>query len=102
MGTCSYIVTGASGSGCINIYYSNCHGARRLMTRGESNKIFNYEEIENIFRSKDIIFRKGSKIGIVEVSPDCYKDVNEVVKQSEVIVLTKTVAKQRPIIVIRV
>lgn len=99
MGTCSYILVGAEGAD--SSYNSTCHGAGRLLRRGEANKKFTYEEVEANLKTQGIVFRCGSQKGLVEEAPMCYKDVNCVVKHSDRMGLTHRVARLIPKIVVK-
>lgn len=99
MGTCSFILAGDRRSDLG--WYSTCHGAGRILTRGQARKTLDYNAIVKEMADKGIIFRSGSEIGIVEEAPCCYKDIEAVVEISRKAGLTKTVARAVPIIVIK-
>lgn len=99
MGTCSYLITGASG--CSKTYFSTCHGAGRLVSRSQSRKMFKYQDILEDMRRKNIVFRSGSEEGMIEECCGCYKDVDAVVRHSEDVGITKTVCRVKPLLVIK-
>ncbi|WUR02678.1 tRNA-splicing ligase RtcB [Vairimorpha necatrix] len=97
MGTFSYIICGESSK----TYRSTCHGSGRIVTRKESSTRFKYEEVIRDLKDKNIYIRSGSKKGIVEEAPECYKDIDEVVECSEMNGISKKVCRLRPIIVLK-
>lgn len=99
MGTCSYLVVGSEGSS--KTFYSTCHGAGRQVSRQKSKKKFNKEEVIEEMRKRDIVFRVGNEEGIVEECAGCYKDVEEVVKHSEKVGISRRVCRVTPILVIK-
>lgn len=99
MGTHSYLIVGSKE--CENTCYSTCHGAGRQVSRSDSRKQFNYEDIIKDLAQRDIVFKSGSKEGMIEECSNCYKDVNTVVNHSEKMDITKTVCRVKPILVIK-
>lgn len=99
MGTFSYLIVGADG--CSKTCFSTCHGAGRLVTRSQSRQQFDYKKIVNTLNEKDIVFRSGSKEGMIEECSECYKDVNAVVDHSQKMGITKTVCRVKPVLVIK-
>lgn len=99
MGTSSYILAGTSQ--CGQTFNSTCHGAGRVLTRGDAKKAFSYESVEEDLNEKGIIFRCGSRLGLIEEACGCYKDVDRVVEHSDKIGITNIVARVKPVIVIK-
>lgn len=99
MGTSSYLIVGAEGSK--DTFYSTCHGAGRMVSRSKAKTKFNYEDVIKDMESKGISFRSGSTEGMVEESPWCYKNVDNVVCHSEKIGICRRVCSVRPILVIK-
>ncbi len=99
MGTSSFIVTGAPN--CQNTFYSSPHGAGRIVSRKNANKVFEYSSILKDLSEKKIIVRCNSRKGLVEESPDCYKDIEQVISHSEKIGVIFSVAKLKPVIVVK-
>lgn len=100
MGTCSYLMIGDKNARMT--YYSTCHGAGSLVSRSKSKQKFTVEEIIEEMKSKDIIFRVGSKEGMVEECGGCYKNVEAVVEHSRKIAISKTVCRLKPVLVLKV
>lgn len=99
MGTCSYLVVG--GKLAEETFNSTCHGAGRLLSRSEARAAFAYEDVAADMRKKGIVFRCEAREGMVEEACGCYKDVTRVVEHSAKVGLTRTVARVRPVIVIK-
>jgi len=100
MGTYSYILCGAEES--MNLSFgSTCHGAGRILSRKTSKDLFTKESVYDLLNNQDIIFRCQSELGMVEESPNSYKDVNRVVEVSDRIGLTKKVCRVKPCLVIK-
>lgn len=99
MGTFSYILVGAQGAA--STFFSTCHGAGRLLSRREARTAFSYEGVSEELGTKGIIFRTVSNNGLVEEAPGCYKDVTRVVSHSNKVGISKSVARLRPIVVIK-
>lgn len=100
MGTFSYILCGAEKSMELS-FGSTCHGAGRVLSRKRSKDAFTQDEVCDLLRSQGITFRCPSGSGMVEESPDSYKDVNRVVELSDKVGLTKRVCRLRPCLVIK-
>lgn len=96
MGTYSYILVG---NDCKKTYRSTCHGSGRLVPRSKCHEIFTYED--TLSKMRDIHLQCNNKKGVIEEGPDCYKDVNEVVKSSEKNGITNTVCRVKPLYVIK-
>lgn len=99
MGTCSYLIIGDINSK--KTYYSTCHGAGRLVSRSKSKQKFTLEDVINDMKSKDIVFKVGSKEEMVEECAGCYKDVENVVDHSEKVGISKNVCRLKPILVLK-
>jgi len=100
MGTSSYILIGGEKSETLS-WASTAHGAGRVMGRKEANKKLDLEKIKESLSKKDIEIISGSNKGIVEEAPDVYKDIEEVIKVSNDVGLATSVAKLRPLAVIK-
>lgn len=100
MGTFSYILCGSEKSMDLS-FGSACHGAGRILSRRLSKSLFTQESVCDLLRSQDIVFRCASELGMVEESPNSYKDVNRVVELSDRVGLTKKVCRLKPCLVIK-
>jgi tRNA-splicing ligase RtcB len=84
MGERSFIVRGL---GNPESYQSCSHGAGRLMSRTEAHKRFTVED--HIERTKGVECRKDS--GVIDETPGCYKDINDVMRsQSDLVKVVYT------------
>ncbi|KAI5172704.1 tRNA-splicing ligase RtcB (3'-phosphate/5'-hydroxy nucleic acid ligase) [Pancytospora epiphaga] len=99
MGTCSYILLGAEGAS--STFFSTCHGAGRLLQRSAAKEMLTFETVVADLEANGIVFRCESRNGIIEEAGECYKDVTRVVEHSANVGITTTVAKVRPVIVIK-
>ncbi len=100
MGTCSYVLAGASGSRELS-FGSCCHGAGRQMSRTAAKKQVNAPVLKQELRDKGIYIEAGSFKGIAEEAPIAYKDVNLVVETVQASGIAKKVAKLRPVAVMK-
>lgn len=98
MGTASYIICG---NDCLKTYRSTCHGSGRVIQRKDSQKLFKHDKIIEDLKNKNIFVKSGSTKGIIEEAPECYKNIDEVVRCSELNKLSKTACRVKPIIVIK-
>ncbi|EMG37593.1 hypothetical protein PCS_01531 [Desulfocurvibacter africanus PCS] len=97
MGTASYILAGVSGSEGKSLS-SACHGAGRLMSRGEAKRRFQGREVIGSLKRQGILVRTPSFKGVAEEAPGAYKDVHMVIEVTQHAGLARPVAKVRPVI----
>jgi len=100
MGTSSYILCGTNKAED-ETFGSTCHGAGRTMSRFSAMKQYSADEIKKELASKHILVKSASKNGIVEEAPECYKDVDEVIKTVEGAGIAKVIVKLTPVGVIK-
>ena len=100
MGTSSYVLKGTKEAEQLS-FSSTAHGAGRKMSRHEAMRTLNQNKVEKNLENKGIFFRTGSVKGLLEESPEVYKDVDEVVKVSDETGLGKIVARMIPKIAIK-
>ncbi|MBQ0734729.1 RtcB family protein [Aquimarina celericrescens] len=99
MGTCSYILAGASSE---NITFGSCcHGAGRRLSRTAAKRQVNAPVLKEALREKGIFVEAGSFRGIAEEAPIAYKDVNMVVETVSASGIAKKVAKLKPVAVVK-
>jgi len=98
MGTASYVLTGVPGGGA---FYSTCHGAGRLQSRHQAARSVRADNLRRELEGQGIAVRGASKRGLAEEAPAAYKDVTEVVAAAEGAGLCRTVAKLRPLGVVK-
>jgi tRNA-splicing ligase RtcB len=100
MGTASYVLTGLAGAR-ERSFSSTCHGAGRLMSRTKARKSMDGRTLRDQLRSQGILVAGSSTRLLSEEAPYAYKDVSEVVDVCEGAGLTKTVARLRPVGVVK-
>lgn len=100
MGTASWILVGQQKS-MEESFGSVCHGAGRLMSRTAAKKGKNAREVQDALASRGIIVRSETRDGILEEIPEAYKDVDEVIAVVQGAGLAKSVARLRPMGVIK-
>ncbi|MBS3176445.1 RtcB family protein [Candidatus Woesearchaeota archaeon] len=100
MGTASYILVGTD-LAREETFSSTPHGAGRVMSRHEANKLFTAEQITKQLEENHIYIKSSSWRGITEEAPKAYKDIDEVVQVSHDVGIGKLVVKLRPIGVIK-
>jgi tRNA-splicing ligase RtcB len=79
---------------------SNAHGAGRVKSRTQVRKEISFEEAKVAMEGRGIFVKSRSHKGMVEESPDSYKDVEEVVRASEGAGLGGKVARLEPLLVV--
>lgn len=99
MGTSSYVLVGTEKAMQLT-FGSTAHGSGRAMSRHAAKK-FSAEEITSRLNSQGITIKSASRDGIVEESPECYKDIDEVIRITDGAGIAKKVAKLVPIAVIK-
>ncbi|MFP3167087.1 MAG: RtcB family protein [Candidatus Nanopusillus sp.] len=100
MGTASYVLIGSEKSMELS-FGSSAHGAGRNMSRAAARRSFNYNEIIKNLEEKGIYVKSTTKEGVVEEVPEAYKNVDEVVKVTDELGISKMVVRLRPIAVIK-
>ena len=100
MGTASWILLGQPNS--MNLTFgSTAHGAGRMMSRTKARKSFTESQVKKSLSDKGIFVKSLTRDGIVEETPQAYKDVNAVVHVSHELGIATKVAKLVPIGVIK-
>ena len=100
MGTASWILLGQPNS--MNLTFgSTAHGAGRMMSRTKARKSFTESQVKKSLSDKGIFVKSLTRDGIVEETPQAYKDVNAVVNVSHELGIATKVAKLIPIGVIK-
>lgn len=100
MGRYSYVLVGTERT-ISETFGTVCHGAGRLMSRGQAVRSSKGRQIINELKEKGIIVIGATKSTICEEIPEAYKDVANVVEIVEGAGLAKKVAKLRPLGVIK-
>jgi tRNA-splicing ligase RtcB len=100
MGTGSWILLGKPNS--MNLSFgSTAHGAGRMMSRSKARRDFTEEQVKKSLSDKGIFIKSLTRDGVVEETPEAYKDVDAVVNVSHDLGIATKVAKLVPIGVIK-
>jgi len=100
MGTSSWILLGQPNS--MNLSFgSTAHGAGRTMSRSKARRNFTESDVKKSLNDKGIFIKALTRDGVVEETPQAYKDVDEVVNVSHELGIATKVAKLVPIGVIK-
>lgn len=100
MGTASWILLGQPNS--MNLSFgSTAHGAGRTMSRSKARKNFTEDNVKKSLNEKGIFIKALTRDGVVEETPQAYKDVDSVVNVSHNLGIATKVAKLVPIGVIK-
>ena len=100
MGTASWILLGAPGSLDLT-FGSTAHGAGRTMSRSAAKRNFTAENVRYNLQSKGIFVKALTKEGVVEETPDAYKDVDDIANVSHNLGIATKVVRLVPIGVIK-
>jgi len=100
MGTCSYVLVGTD-RGMKETFGSTCHGAGRALSRNQSRKKLNHEEVLDKLKENGISIRVASPKLVTEEAPESYKDVCEVIETCEEAGISQKVVRLKPIAVIK-
>ena len=100
MGTASWILLGQPNS--MNLSFgSTAHGAGRTMSRSKARRNFTEDDVKKSLNDKGIFIKALTRDGVVEETPQAYKDVDSVVDVSNNLGIATKVAKLVPIGVIK-
>ena len=100
MGRCSYVLVGTE-KAYSDTFGSTCHGAGRVMSRGQATRLTKGRNIAEELKAKGILVRADSRATLVEEVPEAYKDVTEVVNIVENAGISKKIAQLKPLCVIK-
>ena len=100
MGTASWILLGNQKSLDLS-FGSTAHGAGRTMSRSAAKRSHTAEGVKTGLESKGIYVKALTKDGIVEETPDAYKDVDAVASVSHSLGIATKVVRLVPIGVIK-
>ena len=96
MGTASYLCVGTEGA-MRETWGSTCHGAGRVMSRHAAIRAGKGRDIRRELEAKGVYSRAASQQVLAEEMPEAYKDVDEVVRTCHGAGISKTVARLRPV-----
>ena len=99
MGTMSYILAGSSNAG--ETFFSACHGAGRLLSRRQAKKISQGRAILDELKQKNIHAMAASRSTLAEEIPEAYKDVSEVVATITGAGIARSVARVKPLAMVK-
>jgi len=100
MGRCSYVAVGTE-KAMEETFGSTCHGAGRVQSRSEAKRRLRGVDIAKQLEGKGIMVMAASRSSLAEEASEAYKDVTEVVHITDGAGISHTVAKARPIGVIK-
>ncbi|MGA8080884.1 MAG: RtcB family protein [Candidatus Nitrosopolaris sp.] len=100
MGTASWLLLGSQKSMDLS-FGSTAHGAGRTMSRGAAKRKYNEQSVKNALESRGIYVKALTREGIVEETPEAYKDVDTIADISHNLGIATKVARLVPIGVIK-
>ncbi len=100
MGTSSWILLGKPNSMDLS-FGSTAHGAGRTMSRSQARRNYTEDYVKKSLNDKGIFIKALTRDGVVEETPEAYKDVDSVVNVSHNLGIASKVAKLVPIGVIK-
>ena len=100
MGTASWILLGNDKSLDLS-FGSTAHGAGRMLSRSAAKRNYTAEQVRQGLESKGIYVKALTKEGLLEETPNAYKDVDKVVEVSHAIGIATKVARLVPVGVVK-
>ena len=100
MGTASWILLGNKRSLDLS-FGSTAHGAGRTMSRSAAKRTYSVENVRNRLECNGIYVKALTRDGVIEETPDAYKDVDEVASVSHSLGIATKVVRLIPIGVIK-
>jgi len=100
MGTASWILLGQPNSMSLT-FGSTAHGAGRTMSRTKARRDYTESQVKKYLSDKGIVVKALTRDGVVEETPQAYKDVDSIVNVSHELGIATRVAKLLPIGVIK-
>ena len=100
MGTASWVLLGQPNSMDLS-FGSTAHGAGRTMSRSKARRNYTEASVKKSLNDKGIFIKALTRDGVVEETPQAYKDVDAVVNVSHNLGIATKVAKLVPIGVIK-
>jgi tRNA-splicing ligase RtcB len=80
---------------------STCHGAGRVLSRAKAKKAARGRNLVEEMRERGVSVAAHGKFALAEEMPEAYKDVAEVVEIMDHAGISRTVARLRPVGVIK-
>jgi len=100
MGTASYVLAAEPAALALTLG-SSCHGAGRTMSRRAATRAVRGEAVRASLKTQGITVRARSMRGLAEEAPLAYKDVSRVVASVVGAGIARTVARVRPVAVVK-
>ena len=100
MGSESYVLVGTN-EAAAKSFSSTCHGAGRAMSRTKAKKVMSGQDVVRELEGRGIAVTVSQPKLLAEEAPYAYKDVSEVVLACEGAGLSRTVARLRPVGVVK-
>ena len=100
MGRCSYVLCGNKGSLELS-FGSACHGAGRVLSRHQAKKKSTDRAVEKQLAEHGIFVKSSGKNTLVAEMSEAYKDVSAVVQSTARAGIAHSVARLKPILVIK-
>jgi tRNA-splicing ligase RtcB len=100
MGTASWVLLGNQKSLDLS-FGSTAHGAGRTMSRSAAKRSYTAESVKSSLESKGIYVKALTREGVVEETPEAYKDVDAVADVSHSLGIATKVVRLVPIGVIK-
>jgi tRNA-splicing ligase RtcB len=100
MGTASWILLGNPKAMELT-FGSTAHGAGRTMSRAAAKRSYTAQEVQKRLESRGIYIKALTREGVVEETPEAYKDVDAVADVSHSVGIATKVARLVPIGVIK-
>jgi tRNA-splicing ligase RtcB len=100
MGRYSFVLAGTA-AGYRETFGSACHGAGRILSRGQAKKAAKGRAVARELEDKGIIVKGASKRTLSEEISDAYKDVDNVINVLHQAGISKKVVKIAPLLVIK-
>ena len=95
METGSYLLTGALGGAAT--FFSTAHGSGRTMSRTKARKQWHGKQLQRDLEARGIYVRSTSWAGLAEEAGAAYKDIDEVIKATELAGISKPIVRFTPI-----
>lgn len=100
MGRASFVLVGTERA-MEETFGSSCHGAGRVMSRGEATRRAKGRDIYREMTERGVTVQTRSKKTLAEEMPEAYKDVVDVVGVMQTAGVTRVVARLKPMGVIK-
>ncbi len=100
MGRYSYVLVGTD-TAMRETFGSTPHGAGRVRSRGDARRLLRGVDVVETLAQRGILVRAASRELVAEEASEAYKDVAEVVRASDGAGLTRSVARLRPLAVVK-